>query len=123
MLLPGSHGAGQCWGWREQVLDLDAIANQATRKGFKPSTQYDVGETLAAYDKELDFLVEDREGQMNLIPRNRNLLDTWYVQTTGSRGLPPTLETHTFRIGAKYRATHSVATRLVLQLEPLGTMS
>eukprot|EP00796_Vickermania_ingenoplastis_P011258 gene11257-biopygen8184 len=27
----------------------------------------------------------------------------WYVQTTGSRGLPPTLETHTFRIGAKYR--------------------
>eukprot|EP00796_Vickermania_ingenoplastis_P011269 gene11268-biopygen7750 len=31
------------------------------------------------------------------------VLPLWYVQTTGSRGLPPTLETHTFRIGAKYR--------------------
>eukprot|EP00796_Vickermania_ingenoplastis_P006778 gene6778-biopygen4614 len=95
-----------------RCLDLDAIANQATRKGFKPSTQYDIGETLAAYDKELDFLVEGQGGAMTLIPRRRGLIETWYVQPTGSEGLPQRLETHTFRIGGRYEgqalSTHTL---------------
>eukprot|EP00796_Vickermania_ingenoplastis_P008521 gene8521-biopygen5890 len=40
-----------------RCLDLNPIANQAKRKGFKASTQYDIGETVAAFEKELDFVV------------------------------------------------------------------
>eukprot|EP00796_Vickermania_ingenoplastis_P010631 gene10631-biopygen7591 len=89
-----------------RCLDIDPIANQAKRKGFKASTQYDVGETIAAYEKNLDFLAPNTRGQLKLLPRPpsnpRDHNAAWYVQGPSLDGLPPRLETHTFRIGAIY---------------------
>lgn len=88
-------------------LEIDALANQAIRKGFKSGTQYDVGETLAVYGKELDFLIVTEDGgPMALLDRFGNLQrppnEAWYVQTPGSNGMPVEIDTHVFRIGAKY---------------------
>lgn len=40
-------------------FNLDAIANQASKKGFKPHTQYDVGEALATFGVHLDLLMRN----------------------------------------------------------------
>lgn len=56
-------------------LEIDALANQAIRKGFKSSTQYDVGETLAVYGKDLDFLISNENGEpLKLLDRFGPLL-------------------------------------------------
>lgn len=39
-------------------FNVDAIANQASKKGFKPHTQYDVGEALASFGVTFDLLVQ-----------------------------------------------------------------
>lgn len=49
------------------VLGPGFFANQATRKGFKPSTQYDVVEVLAVHNKALDFLYDDENHGLNLL--------------------------------------------------------
>lgn len=51
-------------------LKPDALAVNAGKKGFKASTQYDVGEALARFGLRLDFLVQDLPKKvMYLLPR------------------------------------------------------
>lgn len=84
-------------------LEVNALAMQASRRNFKPSTQYDVGETLAVLGKELDFMTcEPNEHNPQLLYRARRPDAAWFVQSSDTSGLPLTLDSHTFRMGAKY---------------------
>lgn len=89
----------------KRSLELDSLANQAIRKGFKSSTQYDVGETLAAYGKELDFLmINPSNNEFVLLerPRKTEIKDLYVQAPDSTTGLPNKLLQRTFRIGAKY---------------------
>lgn len=46
---------------KNRFLVVDSLAHNTSRKGFKAGQQYDVGETLASFQKELDFLTRNAQ--------------------------------------------------------------
>lgn len=74
--------------------NADAIANRASKKSYKPNTQYEVGETLATFGVHLDLLVQNGySGHLSRVDACKNSLtrkgkngEAWYVQ--GSIGVP-----------------------------------
>jgi len=85
-------------------LELDALANQVSRKHFKTKTHYDVGETLAAYGKRLDFLIPSGDS-FELLQQvgGRNTSDALYVQGSPEMlGLPSLIDDYRFVLGVVF---------------------
>lgn len=74
-------------GGGNRSLEVDALTNQAIRKGYKSGTQYDVAETLAVYGKNLDFLeIEPGTQRLSLLDRpvfNQRRNDEAWCSITG----------------------------------------
>jgi len=88
-------------------LNVESLASQASRRGFKAGEQYDVGEALAARGKVLDFMVHDsRKGTKEILRRSgfdpSTQTQAWFIQNGEGRGLPQQIFSHSFKIGAKY---------------------
>jgi len=85
-------------------MGISGLFNRASRKGFRANTQYDLGETLAAFGKDLELLEGD-DRSYTLIPSqapNREFVG-WYVQASPQMtGLPETLDSHVFTLGVEY---------------------
>lgn len=88
-------------------LKVDSVVYQALKKDFGTGKQYDVGETLAACNSDLDFFtVKESNGDM-AIPQ-REIFDpcsptqVWHLQAGSGARLLPKIFTHIFKIGAKY---------------------
>lgn len=82
----------------------------AYRKGFKLKTQYDVGQALAAYGVQLEFLAKDGpESPLHRLgddtshhQKNINTNNSLYVQGPIGCHLPMFLDEHKFVLGAKF---------------------
>lgn len=87
--------------------NVNTLARLALRKGFKNGQQYDVGETLANFHRELDFIMDDpKTGKTTIVPRNdldpSSPSQVWFVQAEEGKGMPLKLFSHVFRLGARY---------------------
>lgn len=81
-------------------LGFNPLCSQVHRKGFRGSTQYDVGEVLDAYKVKLDLLCTTK-GAACLEPREgRSSQDAIYVLSPQRCVLPNDIDGWSFRLGA-----------------------